>query len=76
MDLRYPIGDFKLDGQPTDEQLQRFISDIEETPSRLRAAVQGLSEQQLETPYRPGGWTVRQVAHHVPESHMNAYCAF
>lgn len=73
MDLRYPIGDFKLGGQPTDEQLQRFISDIEETPSRLRAAVQGLSEQQLETPYRPGGWTVRQVAHHVPESHMNAY---
>ena len=73
MDLRYPIGEFKLEGQPTEQQLQRFISDIEETPSRLRAAVQGLSEQQLETPYRPGGWTVRQVAHHVPESHMNAY---
>jgi hypothetical protein len=73
MDLRYPIGEFKFEGKPTDEQLRQFISDIEQTPVRLRAALSGLSEQQLETPYRPGGWTVRQVAHHVPESHMNAY---
>ena len=73
MDLRYPIGEFKLEDQPTDEQLRQFVSDIEQTPARLRAAVDGLSEQQLETPYRPGGWTVRQVTHHVPESHMNAY---
>ena len=73
MDLRYPIGQFKFEGQPTDEQLRQFISDIEQAPSRLRAAVDGLSEQQLETPYRPGGWTVRQVAHHLPESHMNGY---
>jgi len=73
MDLRYPIGEFKLEGQPTDEQLRQLISDIEQTPAWLRAAVDGLSERQLETPYRPGGWTVRQVAHHIPESHMNAY---
>jgi len=73
MDLRYPIGEFKLDGQPSELQLKQFISDIEQTPARLRAALAGLSEQQLETPYRPGGWTVRQVVHHLPESHMNAY---
>ena len=73
MDPRYPIGPFKFEGQPSEQQLRQFIYEIEQTPSRLRAAVNGLSEQQLETPYRPGGWTVRQVAHHVPESHMNAY---
>jgi len=73
MDLRYPIGPFKFEGEPNEQQLRQFISDIEQTPSRLRAAVDGLSQQQLDTPYRPGGWTVRQVVHHLPESHMNAY---
>jgi uncharacterized damage-inducible protein DinB len=73
MDLRYPIGQFKLNGQPTEQQIKEFINDIELAPSRLRTALAGLSQQQLQTPYRPGGWTVRQVAHHVPESHMNAY---
>jgi uncharacterized damage-inducible protein DinB len=73
MDLRYPIGPFEFDGQPSEQQIKQFISDIEQAPSRLRAALAGLSEQQLETPYRPGGWTLRQVVHHVPESHMNAY---
>ncbi len=73
MDLRYPIGPFKFDGQPSEQQIKQFICDIEQAPARLRAALAGLSEQQLETPYRPGGWTLRQVAHHVPESHMNAY---
>ncbi len=73
MDLRYPIGPFKFDGQPSEQQIKQFISDIEQAPSRLRAALDGLSEPQLETPYRPGGWTVRQVAHHLPESHMNGY---
>src|SRR5271169_2938040 len=76
MDLRYPIGPFKFDGQPSEQQIKQFISDIEQAPARLRAALAGLSEPQLETPYRPGGWTVRQVAHHVPESHMNAYIRF
>ncbi len=73
MDLRYPIGPFKFDGQPSQPQIKQFISDIERSPLELRAALGGLSEKQLETPYRPGGWTLRQVAHHVPESHMNAY---
>jgi uncharacterized damage-inducible protein DinB len=53
-----------------------MIEEIELMPAALRAAVQGLSPQQLETPYREGGWTVRQVIHHVPESHMNAYIRF
>jgi len=73
MDLRYPIGPFKFDGEPNESQLKQFISEIEQTPARLRAAVNGLSEQQLETPYRPGGWTARQVVHHLPDSHMNGY---
>jgi len=73
MDLRYPIGPFKFDGEPSESQLKQFISDIGQTPARLRAALAGLTEEQIETPYRPGGWTVRQVVHHIPESHMNAY---
>ena len=73
MDLRYPIGPFSFEGEPSEQQIKQFISDIEQAPLRLRSAVAWLSEQQLETPYRPDGWTVRQVVHHVPESHMNAY---
>jgi hypothetical protein len=75
-DPRYPIGKFTYGGRPDEEQRQKFIEDIEQTPAALRAAVQGLSLQQIETPYRDGGWTVRQVVHHVPESHMNAYIRF
>jgi len=76
MDLRYPIGEFQWQGRATDEQRRRFVEDIEQTPARLRAAVAGLSPAQLDTPYRPGGWTVRQVVHHVPDSHLNAYVRF
>ena len=75
-DPRYPIGKFTYDGPPSEEQRKKFIDDIERTPAVLRAAVQGLSPQQIETPYRDGGWTVQQVVHHVPESHMNAYIRF
>src|SRR5205809_1920817 len=75
-DPRYPIGKFAYDGPPTEQQRNKFIDDIEQTPARLRAAIQGLTPQQIETPYREGGWTVRQVVHHVPESHMNAYIRF
>ena len=75
-DPRYPIGKFHYDGPPTEEQRSAFIAQIERTPGELRAAVQGLTPQQIETPYRDGGWTVRQVAHHVPESHMNAFIRF
>jgi uncharacterized damage-inducible protein DinB len=75
-DPRYPIG--KFNGQPpgNEQEREKFLNDIEDTPARLRAAVTGLSEQQLNTPYREGGWTVKQVVHHVPESHMNSYIRF
>src|SRR5580704_14385573 len=73
---RYPIGKFKFDGPPSEAQRNQFIDDIEQTPAALRAAIKNLAPQQLETPYRDGGWTVRQVVHHVPESHMNAYVRF
>ena len=75
-DLRYPIGPFKFEGNATDGERRRFIDDIEETPARLRAAVEGFSTEQLETPYRPEGWTVRQVVHHLPDSHLNSYIRF
>jgi hypothetical protein len=75
-DLRFPIGKFKWEGQTTEEQRRQLISEIAATPARLRDAVKDLSEQQLDTPYRPAGWTVRQVVHHVPDSHMNAYVRF
>ena len=75
-DPRYPIGKFSYSGPPTAEQTQQQLTNIEETPARLRAALGGLSDQQLDTPYRDGGWTLRQLAHHVPDSHMNAYIRF
>ena len=75
-DPRYPIGKFTYDVPPTEAQRTILIEDIEKAPGALRAAVKGLSPQQLETPYRDGGWTARQVIHHVPESHMNAYIRF
>ncbi len=75
-DLRYPIGKFHFDGPPTEEQRRKFIDEISQAPANLRASVKGLSDQQLDTRYRPDGWTVRQVAHHVPDSHLNAYVRF
>jgi len=75
-DPRYPIGKFSYSGPLTDEQRQRCLEDIAEAPRRLRAALDGLSDHQLDTPYRDGGWTLRQVAHHVPDSHMNSYIRF
>jgi len=75
-DLRYPIGKLKLESNLSEAQRKHFIEDIAATPARLRAAVTGLSEEQVGTPYRPGGWTVRQVVHHLPDSHLNAYVRF
>ena len=69
----YPIGKFSYAGPLTKSQRDAAIEIIAHTPAKLRAAVRGLSPQQLDTPYRPGGWTVRQVVHHVPDSHLNAY---
>jgi uncharacterized damage-inducible protein DinB len=75
-DLRYPIGKFHFDGPLTEQQKQAALDDIATAPASLRAAIKGLSEAQLDTPYRPGGWTVRQVIHHVPDSHLNSYVRF
>ena len=75
-DPRYPIGKFSYTGPLSPEQKKQCLADIEQTPAKFRAAVHGLSDAQLDTPYRDGGWTVRQLAHHVPDSHMNAYIRF
>ena len=75
-DLRYPVGKFSYAEPLHDEQKRKFVDDLAQAPANLRAAVQGLSEAQLDTPYRPKGWTVRQVVHHVPDSHANAYIRF
>ncbi|MFN2492350.1 MAG: DinB family protein, partial [Pyrinomonadaceae bacterium] len=76
MDLRYPIGPFSFAGTPSNEKRQVMIDDIAAAPEEMRAAVKGLDDRQLDTPYRPDGWTVRQVVHHVPESHLNSYTRF
>ncbi len=76
IDPRYPIGQFKHEGPVTDEDLERWIRQIEALPGQMRQAVTGLTDEQLDTPYRPGGWTLRQVVHHVPDSHLNCYIRF
>jgi hypothetical protein len=75
-DLRYPVGKFKFPEAVTPDDRSKFIEQIAEAPVRLRTAIGGLSDQQLDTAYRPGGWTVRQVVHHVPDSHLNSYVRF
>lgn len=76
MDLRYPVGPFEFAGSLSSGQRETLIDQIAATPEKMRTAVAGLSDEQLNTPYRPEGWTVRQVVHHVPESHMNSYVRF
>lgn len=75
-DLRYPVGEFAVTGETTPSRLEGWIAEITEAPARLRAAVHGLTNEQFDTPYRPEGWTVRQVVHHIPDSHLNAYVRF
>ena len=74
-DLRFPVGRFAFTSAD-DRSRAESISIIAELPAKMRAAVNGLSDAQLDTPYRPEGWTVRQVVHHVPDSHMNAFTRF
>jgi hypothetical protein len=75
-DLRYPIGRFQWPESITADERAQYIDKIAATPAMLREAVAGLTPEQLDTPYREGGWTVRQLAHHIPDSHLNSYVRF
>ena len=72
-DLRYPIGPFSLPKDPSADDRTVAIDAITKAPDALKIAVAGLTEEQIDTPYRPDGWTVRQLVHHIPDSHLNAY---
>ena len=74
--LRYPIGKFSAKESYTEEELKNFIDRIDTLPEKIVSAVTGLSDAQLDTPYREGGWSVRQVLHHLPDSHLNAFIRF
>jgi uncharacterized damage-inducible protein DinB len=74
--MKYPIGPFTSPDEITSEMIQNWIEDIETFPKLLRDSVQNLTEKQLNTPYREGGWTVRQVVHHCADSHMNSFIRF
>ena len=75
-DLRFPVGTFVFDKATSPDKRAGWIRQIAEAPGLMRSAIEGLNAQQIETPYRPGGWSVRQVVHHVPDSHLNAYCRY
>jgi uncharacterized damage-inducible protein DinB len=75
-DLRYPLGRFTRPATLSAAERATAIETIAAVPDELRRAVAGLSAKELEMPYRPGGWTVRQLVHHIADSHMNAYCRF
>jgi len=75
-DLRYPVGKFNFNTDAGKKEISQWISEIENLPLQIRNSVKGLNDVQLNTPYREGGWTVRQVVHHVADSHMNAYIRF
>ncbi len=75
-DLRYPIGEFDQGLEITSELRLEMIQTIKDLPSNIKAAVEGLSDEQLDTRYRPEGWTVRQTVHHVADSHINSLCRF
>ena len=76
MDLSYPIGNFEITHPITPEQRSQLIDEIAAAPAKFRDAVRGLNDSQLDTPYRPDGWTVRQVIHHVADSHMTSFLRF
>ena len=74
--LKYPIGKFNALPEYTEKNIKEYIADIEALPGILRNVVKGLNDKQLDTPYRPDGWTIRQVVHHIADSHMNSYIRF
>lgn len=74
--LRYPVGKFVAPVSFTEEDIRGWIEDIKALPGQLRNAVISMTEDQLNTPYRPGGWTIKQVVHHVADSHMNCLMRF
>jgi hypothetical protein len=74
--LQYPVGKFVPPVSYTDEEIRGWINVIKELPAKVRAAVAGLTNEQLDTPYRRGGWTLRQVVHHLADSHMNSLIRF
>ncbi len=76
MDLRYPIGGPQIPEKIDMPQIETWIIEVATAPELLRKSVAGLTEDQLNTPYRPGGWSVRQVVHHLPDTHMNTYLNF
>src|SRR5688572_20031617 len=76
MDPRFPIGKFEWKQSLSDDERRRSIEEIAQTPAKFRAAVEQLTPKQLDTPYRDGGWTVRQVIHHLADSHLNSYVRF
>ncbi len=75
-DLRFPIGPVPASGELSSEDRTKLIDQIAAAPAEMRRAVSGLSDAQLDTPYRPEGWTVRQVVHHIADSHINSYVRF
>lgn len=75
-DLRYPIGQFEAPKEITADYLKNCIARINAAPEKLAQAISGLTDEQLDSPYRPGGWTVRQLVHHIPDSHLNCYIRF
>jgi len=75
-DVRYPVGPCEWPAEVSVDEKKRHLRDIAELPAKLRAAVAGLAAQHLDIPYRDGGWTIRQIVHHIPDSHMNSYVRF
>lgn len=75
-DLRYPVGPCEWPAEVSPEDRRQHLRDIAELPAKLREAVAGLAPQHLDIPYREGGWTIRQIVHHIPDSHVNSYVRF
>src|SRR5690242_12638128 len=75
-DLRYPIGEFEWTGPVSPAQRREWLAVLANAPSELKKSVAGLTDEQFDTPYRPGGWTVRQLVHHIADSHINSYVRF